>query len=145
MGKHTYAIGSKRGPVMFDGTVFKSQKELNKYIIIAVIIVAVFLFFIFKSFSSSTSSGPTSSGPYIIEVTGTSETEFTGSIGGGSSSRTVEGTVPATYTVSGWPAVAVIQKTEEYGFISVTIKKDGEVLDSQSTSASYGVVTVSSG
>lgn len=140
MSKNTYAIGSKKGPVMIDGTVWKSQKEFNKYFIIAIIIVAILLFFIFKSFSPSTSSGP-----YTIEVSGTSGTEFTGSIGGGGSSRTVEGTVPATYTVSGWPAVAVIQKTGEYGFISVTIKKDGETLDTESTSASYGVVTVSSG
>ncbi len=140
MGKNTYAIGSKKGPVMIEGTVWKSQKDFNKYFIIAIVIVAIFLFFIFKSFSSSTSSGP-----YTIELSGTSGTEFTGSIGGGGSSRTVEGTVPATYTVSGWPAVAVIQKTEEYGFISVTIKENGETLDSESTSASYGVVTVSSG
>ncbi len=138
MGKNTYAIGSKKGPVMFYGTVFKSQKDLNKYTIIAVIIVIILLFFIFKSPSS------VSSGPYTIEISGTSGTEFTGSIGGGGSSRTIEGTVPATYTVSDWPAVAVIQKTEEYGFISVTIKEDGEILDSESTSASYGIVTVSS-
>lgn len=138
MSKYTYAIGNKKGPVMFYGTIFKSQKDLNKYIIIAAIIIAISLFFILKS------SLNTSSGLYTIEVSGTSGTEFTGSIGGGSSSRTVEGTVPASYTVSGWPAVAVIQKTDEYGFISVTIKKDGETLDSESTSASYGVVTVSS-
>lgn len=28
----TYAIGSKEGPVMFDGTVYKSQKELTNVI-----------------------------------------------------------------------------------------------------------------
>ncbi len=57
----------------------------------------------------------------------------------------IECTVPAPYTISGWSAVAVIQKTEEDGYISVSIKEGDELLDSQSTSTSYGVVTVGSG
>lgn len=124
---------------MIHGTVWKSQKEFNKYSIIAIIVVVILLFFIFKSSSSNTSSGS-----YTIEISGTFGTEFTGSISGGGSSRTIEGNVPANYTVQGWPAVAVIQKTEEYGYLSVTIKKEGKTLDTQSTSASYGVVTASS-
>ncbi|MBI3623967.1 hypothetical protein HY212_07865 [Candidatus Pacearchaeota archaeon] len=140
--KHTYAIGSKEGPVMYDGTVYNSQKQLNKYFLIGIGIVAtIILFFYLNSSSSSTSS----SNIYTVEIGGTSGTEFTGNIGGGGSSQTIEGIVPATYTITGWPAVAVIQKTGEYGTISVEISKNGEVLDSQSTSASYGVVTVNSG
>ena len=139
MGKHTYAVGSKKGPVMFDGTVFKSQKELNKNFLIGLVVVAILLFFIFKSSSSSVSSGP-----YTIEISGTSGIGFSGSVGGGSTSRTVDGTVPTTYTVYGWPAVAVIQNTKDYGTITVTIKENGETIKTETTRASYGIVTVSS-
>ena len=81
---------------------------------------------------------------YIIEITGTEGLEFSGSIGGGTNSKSIEGSIPATYEVSDWPAVAVIQKKETSGTLTVTIKKNGRILNTQTTSASYGVVTVSS-
>jgi len=82
---------------------------------------------------------------YVVEVTGTAGTEFTGSVGGGGSTRTVDGTIPATYKIEGWPAVAVVQKMQETGSLIVTIKQGTKVLDSQITSAKYGVVTATSG
>jgi len=83
---------------------------------------------------------------YIIEITGTDGLEFSGSIGGGGSSKTVDGEIPTTYEVSDWPAVAVIQKKEASGgVLTVTMKKNGRVLDSQTTDADYGLVTVNSG
>ena len=41
MKKPTYAVGSEEGPVMYGGTVFKSQKQLNTYISISVIIIGI--------------------------------------------------------------------------------------------------------
>jgi len=82
---------------------------------------------------------------YIIEVTGTNGLEFSGSIGGGANQKSVQGSIPATYEVSDWPAVAVIQKKEASGTLTVTMKKNDRVLNSQTTDADYGVVTVSSG
>lgn len=82
---------------------------------------------------------------YIIEVTGTGGLEFTGSIGGGANQKSIQGSVPANYEVSDWPAVAVIQKKGTSGTLTVTITKNGRVLNTQTTDADYGVVTVSSG
>lgn len=45
MKKQTYAVGSKEGPVMYDGTVFKNQEELNRCVMIAFVIVAVIIGF----------------------------------------------------------------------------------------------------
>lgn len=81
---------------------------------------------------------------YVIEITGTSGLEFSGSIGGGGNSKTVEGSIPANYEISDWPAVAVIQKKGTSGTLTVTIKKNGRVLNTQTTNADYGVVSVTS-
>ncbi len=88
---------------------------------------------------------PASSRTYLIEISGTAGLEFTGNIGGGGNSRSIEGTIPATYTVEGWPAIAVIQKKQESGKLIVTMKKDNKILNAQETTAAYGVVTVNSG
>lgn len=143
MPRNNYSIGNKKGPVMISGTVWKSQKEFNKYFLIGIIIVAILIIFSSTGSSPSYSSG-SSSTLYTIEIGGTTGNEFSGSIGGAGSSRTIEGTVPQTYTVYGWPAVAVIQNMEDFGSISVTIKQGETIVDTQSTSASYGVVTASS-
>lgn len=81
---------------------------------------------------------------YVIDITGTDGLEFSGSIGGGTNSRTIDGSIPATYEVSDWPAVAVIQKKDAYGTLTVTITKKGKVLNTQTTTADYGAVSVSS-
>ena len=86
---------------------------------------------------------PTSSKTYIVEVTGTNGLQFSGSLGGGGESRSIDGEVPSTYTIEGWPAVAVIQKKQESGKLVVTIKRGTDLLSTQETTAAYGVVTVS--
>lgn len=88
---------------------------------------------------------------YIIEITasGGENSElmkFQGSIGAGTTQSSINGITPKSYEIE-WefPAVvAVIQKQEERGTLTITIKtKDGKVLEQQSTSATYGIVTVS--
>ncbi len=197
MKKHDYAIGNKEGPVLVDGTVYKSQQEYNGLFSFSLIIVGIFLYIIgltflglllgfigvvffiavsqggkkgkkqknkndsnyigwivfiivligiFWFFSNNSSTGvPSRNTSYIVEVTGTQGLDFSGSLGGGGSTTTVDGRVPSTYTIRGWPAVAVMQKSDEYGTLTVTIKKDDKILDRQTTTAQYGVVTVSSG
>ena len=88
---------------------------------------------------------PSSNSKYVVEVTGTDGVEFTGSLNGAGNSNSVEGTVPQTYEVIGWPAAAVMQKKGETGTLTVTISKNDKILNTQSTSAAFGVVTVSSG
>lgn len=88
------------------------------------------------------------SSSYTIEISGTPGVEFTGSLNGGGNSQTIEGsilTVPRTYQIEGWPAAAVIQNKGDWGTLTVTIKKDGKVLNTQTTTAAYGIATVSSG
>lgn len=82
---------------------------------------------------------------YVIEITGTEGLQFSGSIGGGTNSRSIDGTAPSSYEVVGWSAVAVIQKKGVGGTLTVTIKEGGKELNSQTTTAEYGVVTVGSG
>ena len=94
---------------------------------------------------TSKDSGIVKTSNYIIEITGTDGLEFTGSIGGGANQKTVQGMVPKTFEVSDWPAVAVIQKRGTKGTLTVTIKKNDKILNTQMTDADYGVVTVSSG
>lgn len=72
-----------------------------------------------------------------------SDTSWAGSIGADGSSRSIEGSRSETWSVTGTIAVAVIQKQTEYGYLRVSILKDGRVLDSQTTTAAYGVVSVS--
>lgn len=91
------------------------------------------------------------SAEYIVSVYATEGLRFSGSIGGGGNSRTIEGTGigqtnPLNFNVVGWPAVAVIQKMDAEGSLLVVIKSQyGGILNQQSTDAQYGVVTVSSG
>ncbi len=62
--------------------------------------------------------------------------------GGQTTSRSVDGTTPAEYTVKGYIVSCIFQKASEYGSLSVEIIKDGKVIASEYTTADYGVVSV---
>jgi len=141
----------------------KSAKEKNWFqrhkILGAILIIFVFLIIlgiigntlsteeskIQPSNSNENINPPSPSNTYTIEILGTEGIEFSGSIGGGGNSRSIDGSVPSIYTVEGWPAVAVIQKKGASGTLKVIMKKGDKILNEQETSAAYGVVTVSSG
>ena len=72
-----------------------------------------------------------------------SDTSWSGSIGGGTSSRTIQGDGSETWEITGTMAVAVIQKQTSDGYLTVKITRNGNVVAQQSTTADYGVVTVS--
>jgi len=77
---------------------------------------------------------------------GTVELSFSGSYGDLSGQTSVDGTVPTTYTIgnpSGDIVSAVFQKQTEGGTLTVQLVKDGVVVASQTTTAAYGIVSVS--
>ena len=84
-----------------------------------------------------------------VTVSGTAGLEFSGSLGALGNSRSVEGRVRATFTIPGTGSysifTAVLQKQSTAGTLSVTLNCPTGGPVTQSTSAEYGVVTVSCG
>jgi hypothetical protein len=72
-----------------------------------------------------------------------SNTSWSGSIGADGESRTVDGSGSQSFTVKGTIIVAVIQKQTEGGYLTVSIIVDGQMKASQTTTAAYGVISVS--
>lgn len=121
----------------------ESRGGLTKKVTAAGALLALLVFGLIISFAPVAQASP-----YTVEirVTGTSGLRFSGSYGDLSGIRSVEGTVPATYTIvnpSGDIVSAVFQKRAEMGTLTVQLVKDGAVVESQTTTAAYGVVTVS--
>lgn len=119
------------------------MNKINIMYIVTLIIVSIFI-------SGCGPSIPSQNTKYTIEVYANPGLEFQGNIGGGGNSQSIDGVgrgqTPVTYEVVGWPAVAVMQKQIEGGTLIVVMKDSkGKIISQQSTSAAYGVVTVSSG
>jgi len=84
---------------------------------------------------------------FQIKVSGTNGLEFSGSYmvltsGGQSTSKSVEGVVPAAYSVKGDIVSVAFQKQTESGTLKVEILRGGKVVNSSDTTAAYGVVAV---
>jgi len=84
---------------------------------------------------------------FQIKVSGTNGLAFSGAYmvlttGGQSTSQSVDGIVPTEYTVKGDIVSANFQKQSEGGTLIAEIIKSGEVVNSSTTTASYGVVSV---
>jgi hypothetical protein len=62
--------------------------------------------------------------------------------GGQTTSRSVDGTTPAEYTVQGSIVSCVFQKADKGGSLTVNIIKGGKVVASEHTTADYGVVSI---
>jgi hypothetical protein len=111
---------------------------MKKIICLALITVILLLMGCGSSLSDS---------DYKIKVSGTSGLEFSGSYmvvkaGGESTSKSVDGTVPAEYSVTGDIVSVSFQKQTDTGTLKVEISKDGKVLKSEDTTAAYGVVAI---
>jgi hypothetical protein len=77
---------------------------------------------------------------FIVE----SDTEWSGAFGTlEEGQRTESGYGSASFTFSGSIASACVQKMTDYGYLTVKILRNGQLVASQSTSAPYGVVAVS--
>jgi|GEM_PF-4251157 len=84
---------------------------------------------------------------FIVKVSGTSGLRFSGScatttISGTAISKSLDGVVPAEYTISGAIVSCAFQKQSAEGVLKVEIIKDGKVVAQSDTSATYGVVSV---
>ena len=78
-----------------------------------------------------------------IKITGTNGLEFQGNYGDLKGQKSVSGYIPETYNFLGEGIVsAVFQKMEEDGYLKVSIEVDGKELNSQYTTAPYGVVSL---
>lgn len=107
------------------------------------LLVILILGVLFLSLIGCSGSGGNSD--FTIKVTGTNGLSFSGSYmgvtSGGTTSKSVDGTVPATYTVSGSIVSCSFQKKSESGSLAVQILKDNKVVKESDTTAAYGVVT----
>ena len=79
-------------------------------------------------------------------LTGSDSVKFSGNYmtltaSGSSTSQSVEGTVPATYKTTGSIVSCEFQNQGEYGWLDVTITKDGAWVAQATTSAAYGIVS----
>lgn len=88
-------------------------------------------------------------GRYTIYVEGTGNMAFQGTYmavygDGKTSSRTVDGYAPASYSPDGTPAIVScsFQKQGTSGTLTVRIERSGVTVAEESTSAAYGVVTL---
>ena len=102
---------------------------------------------IFGMIILSSGGGSVMNKNYVIEITGTNGVAFQGSIMeveyGSATSKSVDGTIPKTYTTEGIMSSLAIQKMTDSGTLTVTVKDDnGKVLKTQSTSSPYGMVTI---
>jgi len=78
---------------------------------------------------------------FTIQVN--SDTSWSGSYGGEAGATSVDGLGSQTFRVTGKIASAVFQKRTAYGFLEVSILVNGSVVAHQSTTAEYGVLSVS--
>lgn len=123
----------------------KKPSQWKKIIIGVVVLVAVIA--IISAFAGGTGNILTTTSTYQIAVSGTTGLEFSGSYmvtdtGGSSTSQSVSGTVPQTYTVEGSMVSVVFQNQGDSGTLTVKVLKDSEVIKEATTTASYGVVSV---
>jgi len=123
----------------------KSKTEVPKQTQIAVaVIILIVIFSLIEIgiwWSSMRSFPGMSEATFTIVIE--SDTEWSGAIGGLGGSTTRSGSGGASFTIHSSIVSACIQKQTEWGYLTVKILKNGQLVEQQSTSAAYGVVTVS--
>jgi len=123
----------------------RSKTEVSKQTQIAVAVIALIVIFSLIEvgiwWSSMRSFPGMSEATFTIVIE--SDTEWSGAIGGLGGSTTRSGSGGASFTIHSSIVSACIQKQTEWGYLTVKILKNGQLVEQQSTSAAYGVVTVS--
>lgn len=94
--------------------------------------------------STTSAKGPR---PFLITVTGTEGLSFQGTYmtmqkNGESSSRSVNGVIPATFETLGHIVSLSFQKQSQGGEMKVFIQSKGVTLKTESTTAPYGLVSI---
>lgn len=119
------------------------EKVKNSHIALSLVVLFIVIlgatFYWIKSTNSLSSYAGLPQSAFTVKID--SDTRWSGTIGG-SATRTGEGA--ATFTINSAMASACIQKQTDYGYLTVTIIKNGEIIASQTTNDSFGVVAVSS-
>ncbi|MCW4024534.1 MAG: hypothetical protein NWF01_05815 [Candidatus Bathyarchaeota archaeon] len=115
--------------------------QSGKIIAISLVVIVSFVAIMALALSNTASTPGTNQATFRIVVQ--SDTSWSGSIGGATASKSVQGTGNTAWESKQTMATAVIQKQTDWGHLTVKILKNGEVVAEQSTQADYGVVTVS--
>jgi len=87
---------------------------------------------------------------YTVRVGGDNGLEYAGSYmvlqaSGDTSQRSVQGTVPGEYDLTGASVSVSFQKQSKGGRLVVEILRGGKVIKSSETTADYGIVTIATG
>lgn len=145
---------TKKRPVQ---TKSNSSRDGGVFLIVTILSVVFIWFFIGPMLGISLNSGTDNSG-IVIKVTSTSTNpngdytnpnirgSWSGSYGDESGSQSVSGSGDASFQITGNPKTvsATFQKKTEFGPpLTVQIIKNGLVVETRSTDAKYGVVSVS--
>ena len=79
----------------------------------------------------------------VIEVSGSPGVTYQGSLGTGSVNKSIEGQVPAEFTVkTAVAAVVSVTKEQEAGDLTVRVLRGGQEVARRTTTAPFGTVTV---
>jgi hypothetical protein len=105
-------------------------------VLLFVVIIALIM-----AWSTMLSAPGVSSAAYTIKID--SNTSWSGAMGGLSGPTTRDGSGSALFKIQSSLASACLQKQTEEGYLTVTILRNGQVVEHQTTTAAYGVVTVS--
>ena len=115
---------------------------------VVLVIVAGFIWSMAGSGGGTSGKGANSlfSSDFTIKLSGSPGLKYSGSYmvvtaGGNSTSKTVDGSVPDQFNVSGTLVSTTFQKQGESGNLRVEIIKGGNVVSESETSAAYGVVS----
>lgn len=92
--------------------------------------------------------GPEPDTDYVIKISGTEGLEFSGSYtaiswDGRSSSRSLDGLIPAMYGIDGDSVSAIFQKEEQYGCLFLDLLYNGQTVANSDTCADFGIASVS--
>jgi hypothetical protein len=109
--------------------------------IIVGVLLSIVIIALIMAWSSMLSAPGVLSATYTIKID--SNTSWSGAMGGLSSPTTRDGSGSALFNVQSSLASACVQKQTEGGYLTVTILRNGQVVEYQTTTAAYGVVTVS--
>ncbi len=128
----------------------KSEKKggcISSFIkLIGIGLLCMFIYVMFIADSGNKMGGIVSS-DFTVKVTGTSGLEFSGAYmattpTGKSTSKSVDGVVPAQYKITANIVSVNFQKKTEGGILKVQIIRGGKVVAESETSAEYGVASV---
>ena len=132
--RQVYEVGAEQDPIPPQSFIKK-----NKYLVIGAIVVVFIV--LFGCALSGLLSGP-SHKPVSIQISYSGS--WTGSIGDENGQKSISGTGSRAYDMAGGIVTAVIQKGEDNTqVLTVEILEGDNVVETQSTSAAYGVVSVS--